>query len=118
LIYAEDGALVPSPKRPKRSIGFFGGTASTADTTPPPVVLLPGQTRKETEGVFLVQNGQAAFRPVRIGIAGERYFEVLSGLSPGDRVITGPYNTVRGMADGDAVTIAAGSSMAAGGQAD
>ena len=25
----------------------------------------------------------------------------LSGLKPGDQVITGPYNSVRGMADGD-----------------
>jgi hypothetical protein len=28
---------------------------------------------------------------------------VLSGLKDGDQVITGPYNSVRGMADGDLV---------------
>ena len=36
-----------------------------------------------------------------MGIAGDKYFEVLGGLKAGDQVITGPYNSVRGMADGD-----------------
>jgi hypothetical protein len=30
---------------------------------------------------------------------------VLSGLKDGDEVITGPYNSVRGMADGDLVKV-------------
>ena len=42
-----------------------------------------------------------------MGIAGDKYFEVLSGLKAGDQVITGPYNSVRSMADGDAVKIEA-----------
>ena len=67
--------------------------------------LAPGQTRKETEGVFVIRNGRAEFVPVKIGIAGDKYFEVLSGVKPGDEVITGPYNSVRGMADGDEVII-------------
>ena len=29
-----------------------------------------------------------------------RYFEVLAGLKPGDQVVTGPYNSVRGLRDG------------------
>ena len=32
------------------------------------------------------------FTPVKIGIAGERYFEVLVGLKAGDQVITGPFS--------------------------
>ena len=43
--------------------------------------------------------------PVKIGIAGDRYFEVLSGIKAGDQVITGPYNNVRGMTDGDPVRV-------------
>ena len=65
--------------------------------------LKPGQTRKETEGVFVVRDGKAEFVPIKMGIAGDKYFEVLSGLKAGDQVITGPYNSVRGMADGDLV---------------
>ena len=33
--------------------------------------------------------------PVKTGIAGEKYFEVLSGLKEGDAVITGPFASVR-----------------------
>ena len=48
---------------------------------------------------------RAEFVPIKMGIAGDRYFEVLSGLKAGDQVITGPYNSVRSMADGDAVKV-------------
>jgi HlyD family secretion protein len=48
---------------------------------------------------------RADFVPVKIGIAGDTYFEVLSGLRDGDRVITGPYSSVREIRSGDLVTI-------------
>jgi HlyD family secretion protein len=70
-----------------------------------PIDLAPGQTRREVEGVFVIRTGVVAFTPVRLGIAGDRYFEVVSGLQPGDEVVTGPYDSVRNMADGDAVTV-------------
>ena len=62
-------------------------------------------TEEEIEGVFVYRGGEAIFSPVEVGIAGERYFEVLSGLEEGDEVITGPYSAVREMEDGDSVTI-------------
>jgi HlyD family secretion protein len=65
----------------------------------------PGQTRTETEGVFVIRDGRAVFVPVRTGIVGERHFEVPSGVGAGDRIITGPFDTVRRLADGEAVTI-------------
>ena len=67
--------------------------------------LEPGQTRKETEGVFVIRDGRAEFVPIKIGVAGDRYFEVLSGMKAGDQVITGPYNNVRTMNDGDPVRV-------------
>jgi HlyD family secretion protein len=70
-----------------------------------PPELEPGQTRKETEGVFVMRDGRAEFVPIKIGIAGDRYFEVLSGMKAGDQVITGPYNSVRTMNDGDPVRV-------------
>jgi HlyD family secretion protein len=42
---------------------------------------------------------------VKTGIAGERHFEVLSGLKPGDTVITGPFTSVRDLQDGDKVRV-------------
>ena len=96
LIYDSSGNVVKRP-RPE---------ATPAQMPAAPVELEPGQTRKETEGVFVIRDGRAAFLPIKIGIAGDRYFEVLSGLKAGDQVITGPYNSVRGMVDGDPVRLA------------
>ncbi len=64
-----------------------------------------GQTKKELEGVFVVRNGRAEFTPVKTGIAGDKYCEVLSGLKPGDQVITGPFSSVRELSDGKPVTV-------------
>ena len=62
-----------------------------------------GQTRKDTEGVFLIKETKATFIPVKTGIAGDKYFEVLNGLKAGDEVITGPFNSVRDLKEGDTV---------------
>ena len=43
---------------------------------------------------------------MKLGIAGERYLEVLSGINEGDRVITGPFESVRSMYEGDPVKTA------------
>ncbi|HEY7497181.1 MAG TPA: hypothetical protein VH740_01640, partial [Vicinamibacterales bacterium] len=67
--------------------------------------LKPGQERKEIEGVFVVRDGKAVFEPVKTGIAGEKFFEVISGLKDGDSVIVGPFSSVRTLADGAAVKI-------------
>ncbi len=97
LVYDANGQIVKQPLRPRRQ--------RTAEPVATPSELKPGQTRKETEGVFVVRDGRVAFVPIKMGIAGDRYFEVLEGLEPGDQVVTGPYNSVRGMADGDPVRI-------------
>lgn len=59
---------------------------------------------KEVEGVFVVREGIATFTPVEIGITGQEYFEVLSGVAPGDTVVAGPYQRIRELTNGDAVT--------------
>jgi len=55
--------------------------------------------QKEREGVFIVRNGVANFQPVKVGIAGDEHFEVLSGLKAGDTVVAGPYQAVRDLKD-------------------
>jgi HlyD family secretion protein len=67
--------------------------------------LKPGETRKEVEGVFVVRSGKVEFVPIKMGIAGDKHFEVLSGLKPGDQVVTGPYNSVRSLQEGAAVRV-------------
>jgi HlyD family secretion protein len=61
----------------------------------------------------VVREGKAVFVAVKLGIAGERYFEVLSGLAEGDDVITGPPTSVRGLKEGDAVRASAAAGSAA-----
>jgi HlyD family secretion protein len=58
---------------------------------------------REIEGVFTVTGGRVTFTPVTLGIAGQEYFEVLSGLSEGDTVVAGPYQRIRQLRDGDAI---------------
>ena len=98
IVYDANNQVVKSPPQPRRRGSTVEPVASAAE-------LKPGQTRKETEGVFVVRNGLAEFVPITLGISGDKYFEVRAGLKPGDEVITGPYNSVRGIADQDPVKV-------------
>jgi HlyD family secretion protein len=59
---------------------------------------------KEAEGVFVVRNGQAVFRPVKVGIAGDEYFEVVDGLRDGETIVAGTYQAIRDLKEGARVT--------------
>jgi HlyD family secretion protein len=100
MIVDAAGNIVKNTPPPGR-----GGAPSTAK--PMPAEPKEGQTRKEVEGVFLVRDGRAEFVAVKLGIAGEKYFEVLSGLKDGDEVITGPPTAARTLRDGDAIKVTA-----------
>jgi HlyD family secretion protein len=101
LVVDAQGNVVPTPPPPP-------GTPSSKPVTPP--ALQPGQSRKEIEGVFVIRSGQATFVPVKTGIVGDKYFEVLSGLKENDEVITGPFASVRNLKEGDKVTSGTGTS--------
>jgi HlyD family secretion protein len=60
---------------------------------------------KEIQGVFVIKDGKVEFHEVKTGIAGDRFFEVLSGLQPGDQVVTGPFSALRRLRNEDAVKI-------------
>ena len=64
-----------------------------------------GSDDDDVEGVFLVQDGLVYFQRVQAGIAGQEYFEVLSGLSTGDVVVSGPYQRIRELRNGDAISV-------------
>ena len=107
LVYDGNGQIVRESKdQKKRRRG--GSGSSVGETVASAEELKPGQTRKETEGVFVVRESKAKtveFVAIKMGIAGDKYFELLSGLKPGDQVVTGPYNSVRNIADGDQVKV-------------
>jgi HlyD family secretion protein len=96
LVYDDKGSIIRPPKQEGRRRPSVEPTASAEE-------LKAGQTRKEQEGVFVIRDKNAVFLPVKTGIAGEKYFEVLDGLKEGDKVITGPFNSVRDLKDGDLV---------------
>jgi HlyD family secretion protein len=104
LLYDAQGTIVKEtrPPKPKWSFGRGMETSVAAQTN---TELQPGQKREETEGVFVIRNGNAEFVPVKVGISGERYFEVAKGLEVGDRVITGPFESVRNLFEGDQVRV-------------
>ncbi len=60
--------------------------------------------KRDVEGVFVVgEDNKVTFRPVRVGIAGEKYFEVISGLEPGERIVAGTYQAIRELKDGQLI---------------
>jgi HlyD family secretion protein len=78
----------------QRRAGDGGGAA-----TPTPAAATDTK-KKEAEGVFVVNNGVATFRPVKVGIAGEEHFEVIEGVREGDTIVAGPYQAIRDLKEG------------------
>jgi HlyD family secretion protein len=106
LLYDEQGNVVHETRPPRQGFSFRFGPPQAPQAPAAPLELKPGQKREEKEGVFTMKDGKAAFIIVKTGIAGERYLEVLAGLKDGDSVITGPFDSVRGMFEGDLVKVA------------
>jgi HlyD family secretion protein len=64
-----------------------------------------GPKAKPVQGVYVVQKDphgkqRAKFVPVTTGITGATDIEVLSGLTEGQEIVTGPYKILRGLKDG------------------
>ncbi|MCY3599154.1 MAG: efflux RND transporter periplasmic adaptor subunit [Gemmatimonadetes bacterium] len=60
---------------------------------------------RDIEGVFVVEGDIVRFRPVQIGIAGENYFEVVSGIEVGTTVVSGSFQAIRELSDGSRIRI-------------
>lgn len=93
-----------------RGAGPAGGGGPRSVTPAVSAAQAPGAPQPapepvEVEGVFVVRGERAAFVPIATGIAGDRYFEAVSGLDAGELVVTGPFDVVRALEDGDAVRI-------------
>jgi HlyD family secretion protein len=71
-----------------------------AEGGPPVDTLRERFTKREAEGVFIVREGQATFRPVKVGVAGDEYFEVVDGLREGETIVAGTYQAIRDLKDG------------------
>jgi HlyD family secretion protein len=76
------------------------------------------RTRRDREvtGVFVMRDGKADWIPVEIGIAGDRYFEVKTGLRGGETVVSGSYQAVRDLEDDAPVRVEKPKEAAKGGK--
>jgi HlyD family secretion protein len=61
--------------------------------------------KKPEKVVFLIDIGKARQRRVETGISDETRVELLAGVKPGEKVVTGPYRTLKDLKDGDAVSV-------------
>ena len=85
LTVREDSAL----KANDRPV-TVGGTQSTVQVG-----------KRDVEGVFVVgADNKVHFKPVKVGIAGDRYFEVLTGLQKGEKIVAGTFQAIRDLKDG------------------
>jgi HlyD family secretion protein len=91
----------PSELKPLATKGRKGKITNgeaTNDTT-------QAEKEKEIQGAFVIKDGQVQFSEVKTGIAGDRFFEVLSGLQAADEVVIGPFSALRRLRNGDPVKI-------------
>jgi HlyD family secretion protein len=70
--------------------------------------LAANETRRD---VFVVRGGRAEKIAVGTGLSDDTYQQIVSGLSAGDEVITGPDRVLRALQDGDRVTIGNGNAQ-------
>ncbi len=115
--------IITDVRKQALAIPIIALTAREAPTTGDsmqarPLQTTPGDTgsnkkAKAREGVFVVVNGVATFRPVKVGIAGDEFFEVLSGVKQGETIVAGTYQAIRDMKDSARVKAAPGDAGAA-----
>jgi HlyD family secretion protein len=58
---------------------------------------------KEVDACFVIENGRAKLRPVKVGSYGDFEAEIIEGLKEGEEVITGPYSVLAKLKEGDLV---------------
>src|SRR5688572_21806372 len=99
----------------ERAAATGGGGGASKTPTPAAAARDTGRDakKKEAEGVFIVHNGVATFRPVKVGIAGEEHFEVVDGVLEGDTIVAGPYQSIRDLKEGARVRSSGGADSTA-----
>ena len=107
--FSATAKIVTDKRNAALSIPIIALTVRERDTGPQPdegPVLARSRPQKEVgrqdvEGVFIVgEDMKVTFRPVRVGIAGEKHFEVVSGLEEGEKIVAGTYQAIRELREG------------------
>jgi HlyD family secretion protein len=100
--------IIALTTRPPTAAGDTATAAPLGDST-------AAGRPKDVEGVFVVEDGIARFRSVKVGIAGDEHFELLSGVSEGETIVAGTYQAIRDMTDSTKVRAAVTATGAASG---
>jgi HlyD family secretion protein len=105
--------IVTDTRRNALSVPIIALTVRENHAVPNESASVPQDTtaktkKNEAEGVFVVRNGMAFFQPVKVGIAGEEHFEVLSGLTGGEEIVAGTYQAIRDLKDSTRVRNSSG----------
>jgi len=98
---ADTGALL----RPGMSVHCEIITAEKDSVLVVPIAAV-GRKRigdKEVDACFVIENGRAKLRPVKVGSYGDFEAEIMEGLKEGEEVITGPYSVLAKLKEGDLV---------------
>lgn len=87
-----------------------GGIIQQANAAETPEEKVDATKKKKSakikkSGIFVVRDGKARFVEITTGIADERNIVALTGIASGDTVISGSYQTLRKIAEGDPVSI-------------
>lgn len=59
----------------------------------------------EQDVVYRVKDGEAAVEPVETGISDELFVEITAGLEESAEIVVGPYRALKGLHDGDPVSV-------------
>jgi HlyD family secretion protein len=85
------------------SADIITGTRAQAVAIPIQALVVrekPGTKGTDEEGVYVHEAGKAKFAPVKTGLAGDTNIEIVSGVSAGQQIITGPFRALRDLKDG------------------
>jgi HlyD family secretion protein len=92
----KDGKYIEPDLNKKKDAGSVARADSSKDKP----------KKKELEGVFVVNKEKLArFRPVKTGITGESEIEITSNLKEGEEIVSGSFQTLRTIKDGDRVKV-------------
>ncbi|HXE74904.1 MAG TPA: efflux RND transporter periplasmic adaptor subunit [Candidatus Xenobia bacterium] len=73
----------------KKARGEKVAQAATVTANPDP------KSKEELQGVFVIKDGKAYFRPVKTGITGVTDIEITEGLQEGEQIVVGSYKVLR-----------------------
>ncbi len=90
---SDEAAAQNAPAQAQDSLAHASAAGARAAPATSPAGNL--DSKKEIQGVFVVHDGRARFRPVKTGITGITDIEITAGLQEGDEIVTGSYKVLR-----------------------